>query len=124
MYSTNKTAWECDMAETYGIIDYESIPVRKLATLSAGLRADSRIVMEMAKMPVRSIEMFQASILDHLKWLCWVRTEDGRNNRNMPESVVDALLGRNEPKNSNLMAFDTGEEFIKERNRILSTLKE
>ena len=35
----------CDMAETYGVFDIYRLPVRTLATLAAGLRDDSRVMM-------------------------------------------------------------------------------
>lgn len=37
----------CDLAETYQIYNYRAMPVRLVATLSAGLRDNSRIMMKM-----------------------------------------------------------------------------
>ena len=41
--ATEKDALLCDLAETYRIYDYRSIPVRMLATFVAGLDEDSRV---------------------------------------------------------------------------------
>ena len=123
MYAEDRTAWECDLAETYGIFDYERIPVRKLATLSAGLRSDSRIMMKLAGITVTTTEMLLATISDRLAVLAWQNTEDGHKGNNPPESILDVLLNRNQ-KQSDLMVFHTSEEFEEERNRILSQMKE
>ena len=122
MFAKDQSAWECDMAETYGIFDYERIPVRKLATLSAGLRDDSRIKMKMAgtKLDVRN--MLLAVIADRLTWLCWAKTEDGTKGHNPPKSILETLYGDNS-QNDDLMTFDTGKDFEEERNKILSMMK-
>ena len=44
MMAVNRDALICDLAETYGILDCQALPALLLATLSCGLRADSRIV--------------------------------------------------------------------------------
>lgn len=123
MYAQDKTAWECDMAETYGILDWESVPVRKLATLSAGLRHDSRSVMALSGERIDLQESLLAMMADRLTWLCWAKTVDGRKGRNEPESILELLLGKTE-KDSDVMSFTTSEEFETERNRILSQIKE
>lgn len=123
MYAQDKTAWECDMAETYGILDWESVPVRKLATLSAGLRHDSRSVMALSGERISLQESLLAMMADRLTWLCWAKTVDGRKGRNKPESILELLLGKTE-KDSEVMSFSTSEEFEAERNRILSQIKE
>ena len=122
MFAEDQTAWECDMAETYGIFDYERIPVRKLATLSVGLREDSRIKMKLAGLKLNVKETLLAVIADRLTWLCWAKTEDGHKGRNVPPSILELLTGKQE-KDSELMAFDTGKAFDEERNRILSMMK-
>lgn len=122
MFAEDQTAWECDMAETYGVFDYESIPVRKLATLSAGLREDSRSKMKIAGAKLNVKETLLAVIADRLTWLCWAKTEDGLKGRNAPPSILELLTGKKD-RDSDLMAFDTGKEFEEERNRILSMMK-
>ena len=123
MYAADQNAWECDMAETYGVIDYESIPVRKLAVLSSGLRTDSRSMMKLSGIKVNTQEALLAIIADRLSWLCWSKTEDGLHGRNIPDSILESLTGKRE-KESKVMVFRTSEEFEEERNRILSSMKE
>lgn len=123
MYAQDKTAWECDMAETYGILDWESVPVRKLATLSAGLRHDSRSMMALSGERIGLQESLFAMMADRLTWLCWAKTVDGQKGRNKPESILELLLGKTE-HDSEVMSFSTSEEFKAERNRILSQIKE
>ena len=124
MYAEDRTAWECDIVESYGILDYERIPVRKLAALSAGLRSDARIVMKLSGCKVTPRETLLAIIADRLTWLCWTKTEDGQKGRNKPVSILETLIGADRKKDSGeYMTFDTGKEFQEERNRILSGMK-
>ncbi len=41
MISRDEDALICDLAETYQIYNYKSLPARLVATLSVGLRDDS-----------------------------------------------------------------------------------
>lgn len=43
MIHADRGALICDLAETYGIYDYRSLPARTVATFSVGLRDNSRI---------------------------------------------------------------------------------
>lgn len=45
MLSDHKGELICDLAEYYHIYDYHSVPCRLLGTLTAGLRAESRVGM-------------------------------------------------------------------------------
>ena len=46
MIRLDRDALICDLAETYHIYDMRSLPLQTVATLSAGLRDDSRIKMK------------------------------------------------------------------------------
>ena len=39
----DKEALECDLAETYGIYDINTLPISKIAIFAKGLREKSRI---------------------------------------------------------------------------------
>lgn len=119
----DQTAWECDMAETYGIIDLDRIPVRKLATLSAGLRSDSRIISKMNGSKVAFRDLMIASMYDKMAWLCWSKTTDGQKNLNRPTSLVEKLLDKKE-KNDDIVSFASGKDFEEARQEILSKIKE
>lgn len=46
MINTDESAVICDLAETYSIFDYKSLPVLTVATFCVGLRENSRIKMK------------------------------------------------------------------------------
>jgi len=117
----NPRRHDCDLAETYGILDYKALPVETLATLSAGLREKSRIKMKMAGMTIQSEILLLAAAVDRLTYLSWTKTKDAEKGKNKPKSIVSALQGRT--KESNIMAFDTAEEFEAERARIIGEEK-
>lgn len=114
----HKSAMICDLAETYHIYDYRGLPVQLLATLVFGLRADSRTKMEINGTTVPSYINMLAGIIDRLSLLVWQNTEDGHKNRNRPQSLVEML--NTPPKESDIVAFDTGEDFDKAYAELLS----
>ena len=111
MISANRNALLCDLAETYGIFDFEALPVSTLATLSVGLRDDSRIKMYMTGAKVSRSEILLAAAVDRLSMLWWAKTEDGQNNVNRPKSMLSIILGEQDKQTSNVEAFDTADEF-------------
>lgn len=108
----------CDFAETYHILDYKALSPTLAGVLACGLRDDSRIKMLMAGQTVKTDTMLRAGILDRLSIIMWQPTEDGQNGRNMPESVVNKLLGK-ETERDNL-SFDTGADFDAYRERLIN----
>lgn len=113
----DKSALICDLAETYGIFDYRALPVTLLATLSVGLRDNSRIKMHLAGVKVSRMEILAAATLDRLSMLVWLHSEDGRNGTNRPKSVLAALMGQT-VENDQVVAFENGEDFESEWKRI------
>lgn len=116
MLETDRTALICDLAETYGILDMEALPVETLAALSVGLRDDSRIKMKLCGEKLTLSQYLLAGIMDGINLLCWLNSEDGRKGRNRPASVLQML--REPPEQA--QGFASGEDFEKERRRILS----
>ena len=94
-----------------------ALPVKMLATLAAGLRADSRIRMKLAGMEIPRAELMAAAAVDRLSWLMWAKTEDGRKGINRPRSLVHILTGQ-EQKEPQTPGFDSAEEFEAEWERI------
>lgn len=47
MIAKDEDALICDLAETYRIFDYRSLPLKTVATFSVGLRENSRIKMSL-----------------------------------------------------------------------------
>ena len=102
----------CDLAETYGILDYRALPVRLLATLAAGLRDDSRTKMRISAIRTPQNTLLLAAIVDRLSLLVWAKTKDAQKGRNRPESVLAAVLketGRQSP----IVAYHDAESFEK-----------
>lgn len=52
MVAEDEDALICDLAETYQIYDYRSLPLQKVAVFCAGLRENSRIKREYPKVCV------------------------------------------------------------------------
>lgn len=117
MIATDRDALVCDLAETYGIFDMGALPVNLLATLSSGLRADSRIRMRMSGSDVTQMELLTAAAVDRLSMLLWAKTEDGRNGINRPRSLVKIMTGQKQEEVSSA-GFNTAEEYEAEWKRI------
>ena len=117
MAAEDEDALACDFMETYQVPDYRALPLKKAATLAAGLRDDSRIKLKLAGIRVPIETLLLAHAVDGINTLIWMRTKDGKNNRNRPESVTAKLTGRGKEKN--VRAFESAEDFEAERGRIL-----
>ena len=118
MISADRDALLCDFAETYGIYDLRALPVSTLATLAVGLRDDSRIKMHMNGAKITRTETLLAAAVDRLSMLWWAKTEDARNNANRPKSMLSILVGDTEKSESNVEAFESGDEFESAWERI------
>lgn len=92
MLATDRDSLECDLAETYGVLEMEALPVRKLAVLSFGLRDNSRIKMKLAGMKVSMDRLMLAGCFDMLSWLRWSKTDA------IPGGGVAMSLMNNEKK--------------------------
>lgn len=124
MLEADEQAVICDLAETYHVFDLESLPVTTVAILACGLGENSRIMKKLRGAKVTDEKYLLANIADALNLLVWQRTKDGRKNRNRPHSFVADLKGEPETKVRKVTAFDTPEEFMKERQRLLDRSKD
>lgn len=120
MIATDEDALVCDLAETYHVLDYRSLPARLVATLAAGLRESSRIKLKMAGMPCTSETLLLAMAVDRLSLLFWAKTDDGQKNRNRPESIYMRILGANTKQESDIVAFESRSDFEAERKRLMN----
>lgn len=118
MIVTDEELLICDLAETYGIFNYRSLPVQLVATLSVGLRADSRIKMKINGYNVPFQTLLLAGVYDKVSWLVWSQSEDGRKGIHYPKSIVNQLMG-NGIDSKDSVSFASGEDFNSERERIL-----
>jgi hypothetical protein len=109
----------CDLAETYHVYDMRSFRASYIATLAAGLREDSRIMMLFSGNKIRPSLLLQAASLDKLALLWWAETKDGQKNRNRPESVVESLTKENKQTEEPPIVFESAEEFNKTREEMI-----
>jgi hypothetical protein len=109
----------CDLAETYHIYDMRSFRASYIATLAAGLREDSRIMMLFSGNKIRPSLLLQAASLDKLALLWWAETKDGQKNRNRPESVVESLTKENKQTEEPPIVFESAEDFNKTREEMI-----
>lgn len=111
MINTDEDALMCDLAETYQIYEYRSLPCRMAATFSCGLRNDSRIKMKMSGSDITLEQMMLASISDGTRMTAWMHTKDAEKGVNRPESLLKVLLKQDEKQDSDVVSFENGEEF-------------
>lgn len=117
MLAVDRTALICDLAETYGILDYKVLPVETLAALSVGLRENSRIKMKLSGAKVQPDFLLLAAAVDRLSLLVWSKTKDAEKGRKIPKSLVEVLNGKK--KESDVMAFNTAEEWESAKAKII-----
>lgn len=120
MIATDEDALICDLAETYQIYDYKQLSPLRVAVFSCGLRADSRIVLKMMNQAVSTDTLMLARIVDVENLLLWLKTKDGSKGINRPRSISQIFLrATSVAKETEGVVFTSGEDFEKERQRIL-----
>lgn len=117
MLEVDEDAVICDLAETYGVLDCEALPITLVATLADGLPDSSRIMRKLSGAAYTFEETALAAILDAVNLLAWLKTEDARSGTNRPPSVIEAMKVAATPPDS--LTFSNGEEFMKEREKYL-----
>lgn len=111
----------CDLAETYNVYDYRSLPPKTVAIFACGLSEDSRIKRKITGTKLTFEQSVLALIYDKVAWLKWAKTVDGQKNRNRPESLYERLTA--EPPEKTTLSFKTGADFDKKRQQILREVK-
>lgn len=106
----------CDFAEYYGIYDYRALPADCAATLCAGLREPSRVMMRLAGAKISLREALFARMVDELAFISWTKTKDGQKNRNRPKSVLASLTTEKVVEHE---SFTSAEDFNAEWERII-----
>ena len=99
----------CDLAETYHIYDYRSLPVQLAATLSAGLRDNARIKLKAADSPVSLEIMILSAIADNLTMLRAGLSKDGGK----PFLFTEALRDETKEKSKGFRSVDDFEAALK-----------
>lgn len=113
----------CDLAETYGIYDYKTLPPSQVAIFCMGLRPDSRVMLSLNGESFSSTTLLLASIRDYLSLIWWSKTEDGSKNKNRPELISQHLMANktttNNDNNKDLISFNSSKDFERKRKEIL-----
>lgn len=117
MIRMDEEALICDLAETYGIYDYRSLPASTVATLSCGLRDNARIKMKLAGERLTFEQALLVKVYDALNWIAWTKTKSAQDGGAPPDMLMEKLLG--EEKKTEEFAFSSGEEFEACRKRML-----
>ena len=119
MIKLDEEALNCDLAETYQIYDYRQLPPSRVAVFAFGLRDDSRIKMKASNQSVSMKNLLLAGILDELRTLVWFQTKDGQKGNNRPKMLLELLTGSEKQRQSDVIVFDSSEEFSEARNQLV-----
>lgn len=119
MRASDEDALFCDMVQYYGLLDYKSLPIHTQAVLAVGLPGDSRIMRKLSGQKVSTDTLLLAGILDQLRIQAWARTKNGRNHQGKPKSIMQALLEGKEKKEADVIAFRSGSDFERYRERLM-----
>ena len=111
MLELDEDALICDFAETYHILDIRSLPLKLVATLSVGLREDSRIARAASGLRVSQDTLLLASIADRVEMFRYGFTDAAKSGKKPPAMLVDALVGETNKKQSGVQKFRTSSEF-------------
>lgn len=109
----------CDFAEVYHIYDMYGFPAEYTATLACGLGINSRIGKKITGLKVDLEYLLLAHIADGTAINAWLNSENGRKGKDRPSSFV-ALLTQNTQKANEVVGFESGEDFEKERERMIN----
>lgn len=114
MIKTDEEALICDLAETYNVFNYRELPVFLLATLSVGLRANSRIKMIMNGQACSNDIWLLSTVADRLAIISYQL----QNCKGDKPVLLTQMLARVN-KDQQMCSFDSGEAFLKAREKIL-----
>jgi hypothetical protein len=119
MIALDEDALICDLAETYQIYDYRSLPLKTVATLAAGLRENSRIKLLASGSPVNQDTLLLATIADRVELFRFGFSKDA-DKKEPPPSLLRMLLGEEKPvkNNSGARTFRSADELNKELARL------
>ena len=109
MIELDEDALICDLAETYQIYDYGSLPLKTVATLAAGLRENSRIMLKASGAKASQETILLAMIADRIEAFRYSFTEDASKRRNPPVSIAELFLDAE--KQGETASFSNAEQF-------------
>ena len=110
----------CDFAQYYHIYDLSGLKLHTAAVLACGLPPESRTIQKLTGQNIRTDQILYAAILDTLKNIEYLYVKRNfKGKHKAPESVLKKLTGSNRESEKNIKAFRSGEDFERERERIL-----
>lgn len=109
MLKVGKDELICDLAETYGILDFNGLSPWLVATLAVGLNDNSRIKKLLSGQKYTIDQMFMMLAIDNLNFLSWTKTKDATKGRGKPKSIYKQLVEKQEK--DELLSFSSPEEF-------------
>lgn len=114
MIATDEDAFICDMAETYRIYDYRSLPISYIATLAAGLRKDSRIKSELSGITSHmNLEYLLAFLCDNVMLIRYLLCADPPTDYTLFTDMMTQ-----EQQTSDALTFRSGADFRREWERL------
>lgn len=117
MMNLDKNALLCDLAETYHIYDYRSLPLHMVGIFACGLREDSRTMMKVMGVKVNTIQTLLALIADNTRLIAWLQSSDGEKGINRPKPLL-AMMSEEKYSENNIETFENGQQFDDEWNRL------
>lgn len=106
MRSTDETALFCDLAETYNVFGFDSLPIEQVAMLAAGLREDSRIKQKMSGLSFAPKQLILSHLADTASSVLYTLTRGGIGE---PYMFMEHIK---ESKQKESEGFNTGQEFL------------
>lgn len=96
------------------------MPAQKLAIFAKGLKSDSRVMVKMSPYTVPLRDVLLASLIDEIRAFRYSFSKDAKTGNNAPHMLVRAFQRNQDQKKSNVIAFDSSEDF---ENRIAELRK-
>ena len=120
--SFDEDALFCDFAQFYHVFDLRQMSLEQQAVLACGLPEESRTMRAMSGRLVSTNTLLLAGILDQLRISAYNRTKAAKKQQNRPKLIMPALLTTKKEEDE-VVAFDSGEDFKRERDRLLKGIK-
>lgn len=116
MLRVDSDALECDLAETYHILNMRELSPKRIALFSVGLRDNSRIKIKLCDIKTDFNTIVNASISDKLSILISMLSgPDGPK----PNLLVDLLLDHKKE----YVGFESGKDFMEYRNSLINQME-
>lgn len=103
----------CDLAQTYGVHDWRTIPPANAAAMALGLPDDSRVKLKLSGQSFGFEQRLMMLIYDRLNWLKWSRTKACQNGAEPPLPLeIEIMQAAERAEEQQLMGFDDPDELL------------